>query len=297
LREWSQNLSYSTEALSIQWPKLILGALLSAVLALSVHFIMLQVLHIPDPSALPHSRFSWLLGAPSVLGAVFLYALADDSLKRWSFVTRSLILFLLITMLQEIFLRLPIMESVVTNAWIFSFLSNVPRLLPPLLVSCLVVITVPLLKNIWSKILASLVLQAVIALVFRPLIQRAWKPVLDHFAYLAHDEVYSVPYEMHVLIPAYLTFAEAVCAALLIAALVWGNLSSRAPLRFLQFILIILLIRNHLVPLLIYPFFAKISIGAALLSEGQFTLETATLGLLTALTWQFSTELKTRSLS
>jgi hypothetical protein len=95
---------------------------------------------------------------------------------------------------------------------------------------------------------------------------------------------------MHVLIPAYLTYVEPVIAALLIAALVWDNLSSRAPLRILQFTLLLLLIRHHLFALAIYPFYTKASTTTALLSMGQFTLETITLSLMTTLTWRFATQ-------
>jgi hypothetical protein len=140
------------------------------------------------------------------------------------------------------------------------------------------------------QIVASIALYALVFIACKPLIEHAFAPVINHFSYLAHDEVYGPPYGMHVLIPAYLTYVEPVIAALLIAALVWDNLSSRAPLRILQFTLLLLLIRHHLFALAIYPLYMKASTTTALLSMGQFTLETITLSLMTTLTWRFATQ-------
>jgi hypothetical protein len=54
--------------------------------------------------------------------------------------------------------------------------------------------------------------------------------------------------------------------------------------------LLLLLIRHHLFALAIYPFYTKASTTTALLSMGQFTLETITLSLMTTLTWRFATQ-------
>jgi hypothetical protein len=114
---------------------------------------MLQGLHVAYPSGFPHTGIcSWLNTGPSVLGAIFLYTLASNALKRRSFITRSLILFLLIKMLQEVFFRAPVMDAVVTTAWTFSFVSNIPRLIDWLLLACLIVAVAPWLRNIWSKL-------------------------------------------------------------------------------------------------------------------------------------------------
>ncbi|MCU1321793.1 MAG: hypothetical protein JWM43_1442 [Acidobacteriaceae bacterium] len=281
---------------SIRWPKFLLGALLTAILALSVHVVMLQGLHVPYPSGFPHTGIgAWLNAAPSVLGVIFIYTLASNALKRRSLVARSLVLFLVITMLQELFFRAPIMNGVVTTAWTFSFLSNVPSLLNWLLLSFLIVAIAPLLKNIWLQVLGATALYLLVFIECKPLIARAYAPVLTHFSFLAHDEVYGLPYGMHVLVPAYLTYAEPVLAALLVAALIWDSLSPRIPVRFLQFTVTVLLVRHVLFAPAIYPFYAKVPVITALASMGQFTLETIALSLMSALTWHFATKTRTRS--
>jgi hypothetical protein len=288
-KHWSPALSYATNARSMSWPRLLLGALFTAILALSVHVIMLQVLHVPYPAGFPRTGpGAWLNAVPSILGAILLYSFASSTLTRYSFVTRSVVLFLLITMLQEIFFRAPIMDGVVTTAWTFSFVSNIPRLFDWLLLSCLIVAVTPYARNIWLKMIAATILYALVFIACKPLIERAFAPVLSKLSFLAHDEVYGLPYGMHVLLPAYLTYAEPVIAALLTAALLWDHLSARSALRILQFTFIVLLIRHHLFALIIYPFYAEVPVTTALLSMGQFTLETIVLATMTALTWHYA---------
>ncbi len=289
-------LPYSTNRRSVNWLLLLVGAVLTAILALSVHVVMLQILNIPFPSGYPHAGIgAWLNTAAAVLAAILLYVLGFDRFKGQSLITRSLVLFLLITMLQELFFRAPMMEGVATTAWAFSFLSNLPRLLNWLLLSFLIVALGPWLRGMLARVIASIALYAIVFLAFRPFLERVSAPVITHFAYLAHDEVYGLPYGLHVLIPAYLTFAEPVLAAFVIAALLWDRLSPRTPMRLLEFTLIILLIRCHLIALAIYPFYAKMSTGVALLSMGQFTLETMMLGVMTGLTWHYATTVWSRS--
>jgi hypothetical protein len=250
---------------------------------------MLQFLHIPYPEGFPHIGIgAWLNTAPSVFAAILLYTLAPAAFRRRSFLTRCLTLFLLLTMLQEMFFRSPIMSGVVTTAWTFSFLSNIPSLLVWLLLAILIVAIAPLLKNLWLKLLAAAALYALVFLAAKPFITATSAKVLDHLSYLAHDEVYGLPYGLHVLIPAYLTYAEPVIACILIAALLWDQLSPRLPLRLLQFALIILAIKHVLFAPFIFPFYAKMPATTALLSMSQFSFETVTLALLSALTWHFS---------
>jgi hypothetical protein len=250
---------------------------------------MLQVLHIPYPAGFPHTGLgSWLNTAPSVFGAIFLYTLASPTFHHRSPITRCLALFLLLTMLQEMFFRAPIMDGVVTTAWTFSFLSNIPTLLIWLLLSILIVAIAPLLKNLWLQLVAAATLYALVFLALKPLIIQASSPILNHLSYLSHDEVYSLPYGMHVLIPAYLTYAEPVAACILIAALLWNQLTPRLPLRLLQFTLIILAIKHVLFAPIIFPFYAKMPPPTAIASIGQFSLEAITLATLSGLTYQLA---------
>jgi hypothetical protein len=250
---------------------------------------MLQGLHVPYPAGFPHTGLgTWLNTAPSVFGALLIYTLSSSSFHRRPFIIRCLALFLLLTMLQELFFRAPIMDSVVTTAWTFSFLSNVSRLLVWFLLAILIVAIAPFLKNLALKIIASIALYPAVFLAAKPLIDRAFAPILQHFSNLSHDEVYGLPYGMHVLVPAYLSYAEPVIACILIAALVWDNLAPRLPLRLLQFALIILLVRHVLLAPFIFPFYAKMPATTALFSMSQFTFEAITLAILSALTWNFS---------
>jgi hypothetical protein len=274
---------------SIRIPLLILGAILTGILGLSVHVFLLQGMHIPYPAGFPHTGIgAWVNGASSVLGAVLVYSLASPGFHRRPFVVRVLALFLLLTMLQEMFFRGPIMDAVVTTAWRFSFLSNVPALLVWLVLSTVIVAIAPYLKHVALKVVASVVLYAAVFLALRPLVMRYATPILAHFSSLAHDEVWGQPYGAHVLIPAYLTFAEPVIACIVIAALLWDQLAERLPLRLLQFTLILLAVKHVLFAPIVFPFYAKMPVLTAMASMGQFTLEAIALAVLGGLTWQFS---------
>jgi len=92
-----------------------------------------------------------------------------------------------------------------------------------------------------------------------------------------------------VLVPAYLSYAEPVIAAVILAALVWDRLSASVPLCVLQFTMIVLLVRHVLFAPVIYALYAKVPAGTALASMGQFTLEGIALAALSGLTWHFAT--------
>jgi hypothetical protein len=85
---------------------------------------------------------------------------------------------------------------------------------------------------------------------------------------LSHDDVYLPPYGWHVQIPAYLTFIEPVIACLIIYANVEQNLSRRSPIRYLQFILLIMMVRRVLISPFIYIFYSHLSPLTSIASMG-----------------------------
>jgi hypothetical protein len=84
---------------------------------------------------------------------------------------------------------------------------------------------------------------------------------------------------------------EPALACLAGAALVWDQLSRSRGLRFAQFTLLILLIKNALITPFVYAVLSKGPYLSALASDGQFALEAVALALLTGITWEWSTSL------
>jgi hypothetical protein len=91
-----------------------------------------------------------------------------------------------------------------------------------------------------------------------------------------------------VLVPAYITFIEPALSCMIFVALVWNRLSAKPLLRLVQFVVLIMFMRGMVFRTFIFSFYIKSSLGAAMLSESQFALETLALAVLTALIWQYS---------
>ncbi len=87
---------------AIRWNRLIIGFFVTAVLALSVHAVMLQVLHVPYPSAPITARVPHVINEIVMLWAALWLArcLGEDS-RGTSPVVRIGILLLLLCSLNE----------------------------------------------------------------------------------------------------------------------------------------------------------------------------------------------------
>lgn len=273
----------------IRWPRLGMGLFFTAVCALSVHVVMLQMLGVPFPDlSVIGPAYKFLIKAVATLGLIVLWQFASQKMQG-SFLKQWGVLFLIATMLTETLIRGPFMEAYCTTAWVFSFIGNIPKLLAIALSSALIVVATPRLPRVWQKAAAALALTALTMFVATPLLGAAMGPVMQSISYLAPQSEWCVlPYGANVLIPAYLTFAEPVLACLAAAILVWDRLSPSRGLRFAQFTLLILAIKNQLLMPFAYAAFAKVPFLQALTSESQFALEAIVLAVLTGFTWERS---------
>ena len=258
---------------NIRWPRLLPGMVLTAVVSLSVHVLMLQALHVPYPSGFP--KTGWLIYVNSSLGVlaiIYFYDLAKDKLDGVAIWWRCLALSGLVAMLREALIRAPLMDGVVTTAWIYSIVSNLAPLIQILVVCCLVVPIAPKLNRVWQKLIAAFALCAFVYFVSKPLVDAGLERMLQYLSPWSHDAIYSVPYPWQVEVPAYLTFAEPVVACFIMAALVFDRLSADPVARVCQFAVLILLMRNLLLAPFIYIFYAKIGAVSAMLSMDNFPL-------------------------
>ena len=267
-------------------PRLIAGLAVAGVLGLSVHVIMLQVLHIPFPQDDP-PYWARLLNIAGMAIAVLIFLdLARPALEGRSFVARWLILAALLAMLRET-VRGAAMAGVVTTAWTFSLAQMLVPILLWLAIGLLCTAAAPWLRSLWSKVLGGLVIAAA-ALWLSPAIGAALSPLFEALAPLAHPDVYELPYPWQVMIPAYLTYAEPVIACALIARLVWDRLPAPPAQRLALFVALILFMDTMVLRTFLFSFFSGGPLGAAMLSESQFMLEVLVLAALTGLTWAWS---------
>jgi hypothetical protein len=266
--------------------RLIAGLAIAGILALSVHVVMLQVLHIPFPQDDP-PYWARLLNIASMAIAVLIFLdLARPALEKRSFVARWLILAALLAMLRET-VRGAVMAGVVTTAWTFSLAQMLVPLLLWLAIAFLCTVAAPLLRPLWSKAIGAVAIAAA-ALWLSPMIGAALSPLFEALGPLAHPDVYELPYPWQVMVPAYLTFAEPVFACALIARLVWDRLPSPPALRLALFVALVLFMDTMVLRTFLFSFFGAGPLGAAMLSGSQFMLEVLVLAALTGVTWAWS---------
>jgi hypothetical protein len=273
---------------SINWMRLGIGALLTAICALSVHAMMLQGLGIPVPDmSLLKSASRYPIQAVAALGLIFLWQSASKQLGGPR-VSGWVALTLLATMLTETLIRGPFMEGYCTTAWTFAFVSNLQPVLSVSVSAALVVVVGSKLTSIVRRVIAALAISAFTMFVASPLIGAAMAPLLTAMSNLApQSEWCTLPYGANVLIPAYLTFAEPVVACFAAAALTWDRLSAVRGLRVVQFTLIIVAIKKQLLTPFIYAFLAREGFASGLLSDSQFAFEAIALAVFTGLAWEW----------
>ena len=268
---------------------LLVGMFITLVVALSVHVYMLQVLRIPFPEFAGVSVWASLLNTSfSVLAVIIVCGLTQPYLAQLPTFARYLLIFLLYAMLRET-LRGALMNGVVTKGWGYDFVAGIPGLAYAFVLTSLVLLLTPRLRGIWLRFPAAVAIAGLMIFAVRPLIGKVFAPALEAARRFDHPEVYTFPYGWHVLVPAYLTYAEPVVACMLLATLTWRGLSAKPAVRFFKFTSLVLLLRGMLIPTFVYSFYSKAKLPAAMLSQSQFLLETLTLALMTAVVWQFST--------
>lgn len=270
----------------IHWPKLWLGALISLVLALGTHVVMITYLHVPFPADPPSTGL--LLFANRVLivlGAVLLYERSDLARSSLASPWKVLLCFVLFTTMTERLLRSPLMNGFVTSAYAYSFLGTVPTLIRWLVLACLVVLAGTRCRAPWQKVAVAIAGAGIVFLLVGPLATAAYAPVLTKFASLDHDAVYPFPYGWQVTSAAFITFVESVAACLVAAALTWQRLPARPLWKVLCFALLVTMLRGSVLSSPAYAVSHADRFLAALVSDGQFTVESVVLGLLTGLTW------------
>jgi hypothetical protein len=277
-------------AKSVQPWRLCLGVLLTAVCALTVHAFMLQGLNVPFPDLSAISpAYKFAIRVIATLALILLWRLSSQNLPH-SLVKQWALLFLVSTMLTENLFRGAFMDAYCTNAWVFIFVSHVPKLMTMALAALMIVLAAPKLPRLWQILAGALLVTAITVFAVGPAIDRAMAPVMVALAGLAPTgEWCTLPYGANVLVPAYITFLEPTLACFAAAALLWNRLSTSRGLRFAQFSLLILAIKNLLVTPVVFAVLAKQPFMTALVSDGQFFLEGLALALLTGLSWEWST--------
>jgi hypothetical protein len=243
--------------------------------------MMSDVFRIPYPQNYPSD--GWAVygnNVLKVLAALILYRRAQAPLQRCSWLTRGLLLFVLLAMLEGNLIRRPLMNAMVTSAWLFSWLQNLPSLVTPLFLACLLLCLAPRLTRYWHGLVFALLVAAVLDFLVTPLARAGVNALMAYISPPNEQDFIAEPYGWKVMLSAYLTFIEPVLASFMMLHLTRARLSAEPLKRVGQFVGLVLLLRGLLLVLrglllvpLINRFYAEEPPLVAWLSVGQFTLE------------------------
>jgi len=265
----------------------------TTILSLSIHILMLDVLGIAHPNNSNVPALAIVFNeALSVTATIAFYRIAQNAFDGFPLIARCLLLTGIYSMLGEVLLRNFIMSVVVSHDWIYSFVENLPRPVENLIVCSLIVVAAPYLKAPWKMVTAGFAIAAIAVFAIYPPINHLFERLVASIEYLDTGNLYNPPYGWRVDVPSYLTFLEPVSASFAIAAVTLNKLSSHPWWRMFQFAFLVMAIKGSIVPVLLYSFYQRLELPAAILSESQFTLEIISMGMLTAIGWRASTSKK-----
>ncbi len=133
--------------------------------------------------------------------------------------------------------------------------------------------------------------------VFSPLLETAWGPVRAWTATREGHQLYGLPYGWQILVPAYLTFTEAVVGAFLVAAAVSNRIPVKPKWAWLGLVGLIFALRG-----VFFSCFTEIPISGlpapvTILSVGQFALESLCLAVVVASAWMLAVRPQSRASS
>jgi hypothetical protein len=272
---------------------MVVGFVATCILALSVHAIMLQVLHVPYPSERITARLPDVLNNMVLAwGAMWLYGGLHGRLYARSTAFRIVVATVLLCALNET-LRGWLMNAYCTersvSAWIYFAVAALPKILVFAVTAAAAAAASQRLSPGWRQGVAAVVLGLLLSFAVGPLMSWFEQVVMTPLAGWGPTGGWcQLPYGMNVLLPAYLTFAEPALACLFCMAFVVERLPAHGALRPLAFVLLILALKKQLLMSFFYAIYAPIPAMTALASMGQFSLEAAVLGLLMALTWDYA---------
>ena len=268
------------------WGWLICGIAITTVAAMGVHAFMSGPLHVPYPYSYPHKGWAVF---PDVLvstfAAVVVAPLLDNRFQKLSVNSRCILFFLLLSTIKESLFRAAFMDIMNSHSIVYPVVQALPRLLSIAVTACLIVLSQSRSSGHLAKIITAVVISVFVFFVFGPVTDAVFAHVLNSISWMSSLSLYEPPYDYHILVPAYLSFLEPVFAAFFLAGLSWSGLPARSARRVLVFTVLILALKGPMLKPLFAIRLVHAPVVMAFLSEGQFSVEAVTLGLLTALTW------------
>lgn len=250
---------------------------LSGVVALTIHVAMLAA-GVPFPIANPPLWARWMNLSVTMGGAILLVKWSAPRLAGFGTAGRIAVIWLILMAVRET-ARSAIMQGVVTTAWWFAAASLIDPVGRSLILALLAIFASRHVSGTASLIPAAS-LTGLIALGAQMLLTSSVAPLLEHLSYLSRQEIYSFPYPIKVLIPAYLTFVEPVAGATFALILAWDRLPRSRVARLVTCALLVAALKGVLGATIFFGPYTGRNAVPGLLSWSQFLLEFLALGLL-----------------
>ncbi len=286
--------SNSPDIQDISKRRLILGAIVTLVLSLSIHAIILQAFHVPVPEQAVKAWIPYKLATDFAFGyalVTLFRAFATGHEHAWSLKAFGLCLLVVLGLNET--LRGWVMNAYCSSPFVSSaiFLGLMSAASALYYVLAVGIVSVGDVKDAASfeSIAIAFVTGAALFLFSPQLVSGVQTIFSDIFQSLEPQGGWcKLPYGLGVLIPAYGTFIEPVIAALICAALIGRLLTGRTFWRLAKFIVVILALKGQLFAAPLYAAFHHNEFLTSLLSMGQFTLEAIVLSVGAFFTWSLA---------
>ncbi|MBA2933515.1 hypothetical protein HZF05_05335 [Sphingomonas sp. CGMCC 1.13654] len=251
------------------------GTVLIAIVSLSIHVVMLQLLGIAHPDFSSVGIWGLLVVVGQTFALIVVYDLARPILDDWRLPARIAFL-AAIDIVATDQLRLAVMAGVTTASFAFPLITFLAGAAGTLVVAILIALTAPYLRAPVAKAGVAVAITAISAFVVQPVSNVLVAP----FATLARPEIYTEPYGPGVLSISYSFFAATVAAIVLIVAIAAPRLSVRPAANLLQVAALLLLLRGTLVAQLLFPWLIHGGVAHAAIGISQFFLEDLAMAML-----------------
>lgn len=151
-----------------------------------------------------------------------------ENFHQRSFVVRCAVLFLLLATIRGVLFRAPFMEFInLSNFTLYPFIDNIPKLTPLVVIAIGTEAWTREKRGIRATLIVGTLIAAIATLLISPVVKQAFAGVLRFTEAREGNQRYGLPYNWHILLPAYLTFFEPVIAAFVIGRAIVVN--CRAP--------------------------------------------------------------------
>jgi hypothetical protein len=270
-----------------QYLKLTLALVLTAFISVSIHIVILQFFQAPPLQAYPlvYQYIGYIIRFGTVIATMFIYFCSKEYWLNFSLTLRVILFAMLILALTENLLRNSIMQIIIGIPWLYQLIKATTTYTSYLFLSLIICTCMQAISKQKNYIFIKYVMLAVITTgLFYHANNFLHYGMHNLLLYVTQPQqpLSTLPYNMHILISAYITYLEPTLAAFIVFFLIKNKLQSYSTL-MQGLILSAIIITIHAgFASLFEIIFSQGNIVYRLFYYGQFIWEYLSLGVLTA---------------